>query len=222
MDKYNLSKMGIGVDFHPIVDAGLQIIAYEGVITLEENNPYQEDFEFAASEFYDVLRALDFYYKDLALKTYNGSLPLLFTTYPNVPVPYASALPIPEGFEVVVAVDPPKPVLDSMLVDLYEHLSENGVVLAFPHYGKGFLTQPLLQKLRPKFIILGEDVVNACFIDDETLKKISAQLETFKEMGIKILVRNIMTHEQFERLTSVADAFQGYWFSKMGGKPTIL
>lgn len=30
MDKYNLSKMGIGVDFHPIVDAGLQIIAYEG------------------------------------------------------------------------------------------------------------------------------------------------------------------------------------------------
>lgn len=72
------------------------------------------------------------------MKTYNGSLPLLFTTYPNVPVPYPSALPIPEGFEVVVAVNPPKPVLDSMLVDLYEHLSENGVVLAFPHYGKGF------------------------------------------------------------------------------------
>lgn len=222
MDKYNLSKMGIGVDFHPVVDAGLRIIAYEALMLLEENNPHQEEFEFTNSEFYDVLSTLDFYYKDLALKTYKGSLPLLFTTYPNVPVPYPSALPIPEGFEVVVAVDQPKSVLDGLLISLYEGLSDIGVGLAFPHHGKEVLTQPLLQKLHPKFIILGEEVVNDCCANDEALNKVSEQMKPYRDIGIKIMARNIMTHEQFERLTSVADAFQGYWFSKMGGNPTIL
>ncbi|MFD1957791.1 EAL domain-containing protein [Paenibacillus thailandensis] len=222
MDKFNLSEIGINVDFIPVVDSGLRIIAYEALISLEENNPNQEDFEFHASELHEVQANMDRYYKKLAIESYKASLPLILNTYPNVSDPYPSSLPQPRGHEVILTVTPPVVWLNGFVMGRYDQLSSQGVSFALADFGQSFLSLPFLLHLRPTIIKLADNVIQSCMIDDEILKTVSNLMKPYREMGIKILAGGINSRVQFERMTLVADAFQGYWFSKLGGEPTLL
>ncbi|WP_080833632.1 EAL domain-containing protein [Cohnella massiliensis] len=222
MDRFNLSKMGINVDFLPVVDSSLKIIAYEAAISLEGDNPNQDVFQFHSSELNEVQASIDLYYKKKALETYNRSSPLLLSTYPNVSDPYPSSLPHPKGFEVILTVNPPELWLNGFVMGRYDQLSSQGVSFALADFGQSFLSLPFLLHLRPTIIKLADNVIQSCMIDDEILKTVSNLMKPYREMGIKILAGGINSRVQFERMTLVADAFQGYWFSKLGGEPTIL
>lgn len=218
MDKFNSSETSVGVEFISVVDKDTNVIAFEAVRKLKEDIPNQEGLQFPSSEFSEDQIRIDYYYKLLALESYTGSHPLILNTIPGGIHPYPISLPEPKSFALVLMVDQPK---NGMTLDELKRLSNRGIDFMMMGYGQSFLSLLSLIQIRPKFIHLSWDVVEACR-DNDMLHAVANMMKPYRDMGIKIYVDCLESHEEIERFTAVADVFRANWLPSPEESPRIL
>ncbi|MCM3625497.1 EAL domain-containing protein [Brevibacillus borstelensis] len=212
MKKYSFFSKGIQVEFIPIVNQRLDVIAHEAIMRFDELIPPHEELQFDTFELTQFQVNLDTLYKRLAIKTYKGSVPLLLSASPNQ-MPHM--LPIPKEYELIVTINQPVFLFNTEMTNEHlNYLTGKGVKFALDGFGHKFLSLPFLINLQPKFIKFANEIVLACQ-DEMILNKLVKLIQPFKEMGIKFIADSIESQEQFDRMQLLADAFEGSWISEL-------
>lgn len=215
MDKYNFYSKGIQVEFIPIVNQRLEVIAHEAIMRFDDSIPPQVELQSHAFELSQLQASLDSLFKRLAIQTYKGTVPLLLSASPNL-MPHI--VPVPEGYELIVTINQPVFLFETpMSKENINSLSRRGVKFALDGFGHKFLSLPFLINLQPKFIKLANEVIRACE-DEKVLNKIVNLIQPYKEMGIQFIADGIESQKQFVRMQILADAFEGVWISELMDK----
>lgn len=199
----------------PLYDHNLSIIGYEPAMR-------SKDVILCMESFSDVERIGDFditgvnrLFWECAFESYTGELPLFLHRTTNLLATLTDRFwdldVIPKGRKVVLLVQPDHFYSKGTgLLHHIEKFAECGVQLAIDDFGVSRLSAPMLFQLKPKYIRLAKEALEAC-TDAVKLKELSELLQPFKAKGIQIIAADIESQEMFDQARSIADIFQGDW-----------
>ncbi|NGP58535.1 EAL domain-containing protein [Paenibacillus thiaminolyticus] len=200
--------------FQPIVDKQLSIIGYESFIRGTDSGKALAKLLASSHEDMECINAIDLQCKAMALEQYSGQLPLFLNSHPFSSDPLPESLPYHNQYPLIIELTEHTAIQDEQLILSHiTRLSAAGVQFAIDDFGFGHISLPFILRLRPKYIKLAKEVVQACE-DDSILKFTEKLMHPFQDMGIQIIAEGIETELQFQRMQRLADGFQGYWISE--------
>ncbi|WP_374016329.1 EAL domain-containing protein [Paenibacillus thiaminolyticus] len=200
--------------FQPIVDKQLSIIGYESFIRGADSGKALAKILASAPEDMERINAIDLQCKAMALEQYSGYLPLFLNSHPFSSKPLPESLPYHNQYPLIIELTEHAAIQDEPLIFGHiERLSAAGIHFAIDDFGYGYMSIPFILRLKPQYIKLAKEVVQACE-DDSILKFTENLMRPFQDMGIQIIAEGIETEQQFQRMQRFADGFQGYWISE--------
>lgn len=146
-----LAQIGITLNFSPVLGHDHDILAIEAILNIDKSKLSRH---FPPSKLDEIKDQLESYYKRTALKSFSGTIPLIFTTSewlqrdPN-------AAPEPVGFEITIVYRQVWMIL--YYLDPSRSFLIKGSSPPIREVGQGLRTLPrLIQQVQPRFIILAK------------------------------------------------------------------
>lgn len=200
--------------FQPIVDKQLSIIGYESFIRGADSGKALAKLLASSPEDMECINAIDLQCKAIALEQYSGRVPLFLNSHPFSRNPLPESLPYHNQYPLIIEFTEHAAIQDEPFIFGHiERLSAAGIHFAIDDFGCGYTSIPFILRLKPQYIKLAKEVVQACE-DDSILKFTEKLMRPFQDMGIQIIAEGIETEQQFQRMQRFADGFQGYWISE--------
>lgn len=215
----------IKVFYQPIINNTKEVIKYEALIRMNDNEKYLSPFEFLhiaklSGHYYDLtMIVLNQVIVDVETHKIKASVNLSYddisnTNHANMIIDLLSKSLYRKNITIELLES--SSIEDfSTLLSFINRVKELGLKVAIDDYGAEYSSIENILKVKPDFLKIDGSIVKHIANDKASLTVLSTTTNMAQSLGMHVIAEYVATEEIFDMAKSVGvDLFQGYYYSE--------